>query len=264
MLTFFRRIRKGLLDGGATRKYLLYAIGEILLVMIGILLALQVNNWNESLKEQQSELMLLRSLKEEITANLEELDGGIKLHVASKDMCLTILEHFGDQNRTIDTDFLDSLVELASAPYTINLKKGIVKSIIATGDLKYLTNDLIVQFVTVFEDMLEESTKGFERLIGVWQEQLWPLENLYIRRMSRIKESNEFFGYNLPQDGSISDYDSFFHDIALENSYMLTLYELTTIIENEKLLLENMETVLDLVNSELIEKDGLSDSDKYE
>ena len=52
MLTFFRRIRKGLLGDGATSKYLLYAVGEILLVMIGILLALQVNNWNEGRKEQ--------------------------------------------------------------------------------------------------------------------------------------------------------------------------------------------------------------------
>jgi len=51
MLTFFRRIRKSLLDGGATRKYLLYALGEILLVIIGILIALQINNLNHELKE---------------------------------------------------------------------------------------------------------------------------------------------------------------------------------------------------------------------
>jgi hypothetical protein len=42
MLTFFRRIRKGLLESGTTRKYLLYAIGEIALVVIGILIALHL------------------------------------------------------------------------------------------------------------------------------------------------------------------------------------------------------------------------------
>ena len=47
MLTFLRKIRRSLIESGNARKYLLYAIGEILLVMIGILLALQVNNWNE-------------------------------------------------------------------------------------------------------------------------------------------------------------------------------------------------------------------------
>ena len=46
MFTFLRKIRQSLIESGRVRKYLLYAIGEIFLVMIGILLALQVNNWN--------------------------------------------------------------------------------------------------------------------------------------------------------------------------------------------------------------------------
>jgi len=47
MLKFFRTIRKKLIEEDDIRKYLFYAIGEILLVVIGILIALQVNNWNE-------------------------------------------------------------------------------------------------------------------------------------------------------------------------------------------------------------------------
>ena len=47
MITLFRRIRQTLIDSGSVPKYLLYATGEILLVVIGILIALQVNNWNE-------------------------------------------------------------------------------------------------------------------------------------------------------------------------------------------------------------------------
>ena len=70
MLTFFRRIRKGLLGEGAIPKYLLYAIGEILLVMIGILLALQVNNWNEERKLKALEKQLLIGIKENIQSNL--------------------------------------------------------------------------------------------------------------------------------------------------------------------------------------------------
>ena len=53
MLTLFRRIRKGLLGSGQARKYLLYAIGEIALVVIGILIALQINKWNENRKKEK-------------------------------------------------------------------------------------------------------------------------------------------------------------------------------------------------------------------
>lgn len=84
MLTFFRQIRKGLLDMGAGRKYLLYAIGEILLVMVGILLALQVNNWNEVRTNTRKENDLMRVIYKELentdeylTSRIENLTEGI-------------------------------------------------------------------------------------------------------------------------------------------------------------------------------------------
>ena len=55
MLRFFRRIRHALFASGQTRRYIFYAVGEIALVVIGILIALQVNNWNESRKNQTLE-----------------------------------------------------------------------------------------------------------------------------------------------------------------------------------------------------------------
>jgi len=51
MLKFFRTIRRRLLDSGRLRRYLVYALGEIILVVIGILIALQINNWNEDRKK---------------------------------------------------------------------------------------------------------------------------------------------------------------------------------------------------------------------
>lgn len=69
MLRFFRKIRQSLLENGNVRKYFWYALGEILLVMIGILLALQINNWNEDRKLKMEELstveLLIRDLKTE-------------------------------------------------------------------------------------------------------------------------------------------------------------------------------------------------------
>ena len=62
MIKFFRRIRKTLFIENRFDKYLLYAIGEIILVMIGILLALQVNNWNESRKNEQVEIQLYHNI----------------------------------------------------------------------------------------------------------------------------------------------------------------------------------------------------------
>lgn len=51
MIKFFRKIRQNLLSEGNTGKYFKYAIGQIVLVVIGILIALSINNWNEERKE---------------------------------------------------------------------------------------------------------------------------------------------------------------------------------------------------------------------
>src|SRR6056297_3259375 len=73
MLKFFRTIRKKLIEEDNVRKYLLYAVGEILLVVIGILIALQVNNWNEERKAREAERFLLTSVKEDFELRLDEL-----------------------------------------------------------------------------------------------------------------------------------------------------------------------------------------------
>ncbi len=78
MLRFFRRIRQALINNGSMKKYILYAIGEILLVMIGILLALQVNNWNESQKEAKIEANYIERLKFDLQNNTTVLSDKIR------------------------------------------------------------------------------------------------------------------------------------------------------------------------------------------
>jgi len=74
MIKLFRNIRKNLLKEGKTANYLKYAIGEIVLVVIGILLALQINNWNENRKLQKEELKLLHDIKANLKATLEDFE----------------------------------------------------------------------------------------------------------------------------------------------------------------------------------------------
>jgi len=66
MISFFRKIRHNLMETGKTSRYLKYAIGEILLVMIGILLALQVNNWNEGRKARNAEKELVQNILDDL------------------------------------------------------------------------------------------------------------------------------------------------------------------------------------------------------
>ena len=73
MIKFFRKIRQKLLDENRFSKYLIYAIGEIVLVVIGILIALQINNWNENEKIKTEERILITGLIQNIENDIRSL-----------------------------------------------------------------------------------------------------------------------------------------------------------------------------------------------
>ncbi|MCA0154272.1 DUF6090 family protein [Winogradskyella vincentii] len=73
MIKFFRKIRYNLMSENKTGKYFKYAIGEIVLVVIGILIALQINNWNEKRKAENKELKLLIELKDDLVETKNDL-----------------------------------------------------------------------------------------------------------------------------------------------------------------------------------------------
>ena len=73
MLAFFRKIRKSLINSGSNR-YLLYAVGEIALVVIGILIALQINNWNEERKNHEFERQILSELLYDLQSDTADIN----------------------------------------------------------------------------------------------------------------------------------------------------------------------------------------------
>jgi len=85
MLTFLRKLRKSLIESGSTRKYLFYAVGEISLVVIGILIALQINNWNEWNKEEKLNQELYILLRESIMSDTSNFNRSIAFFEISHD-----------------------------------------------------------------------------------------------------------------------------------------------------------------------------------
>jgi len=104
MLTFLRKTRKSLIESGSARipaspytRYLLYAIGEIALVVIGILIALQINNWNEWEKDREEEYLILESMKTNLIRNQSKLNLTIQSNKDRFYSAQVVINHI-DQN----------------------------------------------------------------------------------------------------------------------------------------------------------------------
>lgn len=106
VLPFFRKIRIRLIHSGQSRKYLVYAAGEITLVVIGILIALQVNNWNEGRKERNREVVLLEGLRDNLQKNISAMEKALVNHdlgIESADYIISVLEGSRPYSQKVDT-----------------------------------------------------------------------------------------------------------------------------------------------------------------
>jgi hypothetical protein len=95
VIKFFRKIRQKLLQDKKFSKYLIYAIGEIVLVVVGILIALQINNWNEAKKYREKEVILLTEMKANLQEDLKDLQFNIennKKRIRYNDVIRTVME----------------------------------------------------------------------------------------------------------------------------------------------------------------------------
>jgi hypothetical protein len=103
MIKFFRKIRQNLLSEGKTGKYLKYALGEILLVVIGIVIALQIGDWNENRKRKDWGIVQEDALKTELINDLEALKSDIKYLERELKINRSHSKRLSAEDATVDT-----------------------------------------------------------------------------------------------------------------------------------------------------------------
>jgi len=162
MIKFFRKIRQNLLSEGNTGKYLKYAIGEIVLVVIGILIALQINNWNENRKTINTQEKYLILLKKETDANRDELN-----RVFTRvDSTFKAQKYLISNLMTLSEIELDSVLQLAIGPQTrINFENSVLSELKTTGQLKNITNDELRKYLVGIEPYLIAAKEQEDRVI---------------------------------------------------------------------------------------------------
>ena len=149
MINFFRKIRKKLADDNKPLKYMRYAIGEIVLVVIGILIALSINNWNESRKDRIQEKEILSEILETIVRNNDLLENHMFLIEdinRSSDVVIRWIENESENSEEHQTEFYrcflsGSNIFLSSAGYD-ELKNSGLELITNT----FLKNEIIYLF----------------------------------------------------------------------------------------------------------------------
>ena len=156
MIKFFRRIRFDLMEKNKTGKYLKYAIGEIILVVLGILIALQINNWNESKKSD-------RVLKNYYSQILQELEKDTNyIHQRIKILDSNILKHNNYLDNFQKQVSLEKLL-ISQGKHNfgvsnLNFNKNTIETLQTTGDIKLIPIEIrnkLLDLKNSQEDIIE-------------------------------------------------------------------------------------------------------------
>ena len=142
MIKFFRKIRQNLLSEGKTGKYLKYAFGEIILVVIGILIALSINNWNEKQKEKKSEILMLKTLQEDFIENKRIYSDIVDKQNFVIDNCKSLIECFERKDLEYKRDSIGGFIYYGAFNYfRAEPIVGSYQALIGSGDLKVLKSE---------------------------------------------------------------------------------------------------------------------------
>ena len=158
MIKFFRRIRQNSLSDGKTDKYLKYAIGEIILVVIGILIALSINNSNEDRKNVRQSKELLNQLQSEFLSNLDQLDQKIRLRDNMISASLKLLDYIDYPNKRN----ADSVFTYIGSTVLAPTFDPIINDIISSGRIQLLIN----------ADLKEKLSRWTSEIIQVTEEEV--------------------------------------------------------------------------------------------
>ncbi|WP_350293374.1 DUF6090 family protein [uncultured Croceitalea sp.] len=139
-------------------KYFKYAIGEILLVVIGILIALQINNWNENRINANKETAILANIHKEFKQNKKQLDSVVNQHQNVHANCAKIIELFPITSKPKQT-VLDSLAYHLFWSYggvTFNPSQTSINALASTSSFDIIKNESLRDYLVSWNDLIKD------------------------------------------------------------------------------------------------------------
>ena len=228
MIPFFRKIRWRLAANNQFLTYSRYALGEIVLVVIGILIALQINNWNEERKSRQEEKDILKSVKLDFVNAIKECEENNEFRTRILTATRELYSIMRGKAHDYSEDQLDSIIAVLLINPTYNSQTGSLEVLFNSGKINMIQDpeikEALMLWPQVVEDIKEDEVYSSEHL----RYELYP----FIRKYISVKDVNAQVDYknlkmfeDLNSSPFASDYESLFGNIEFEG--ILAARELT-------------------------------------
>lgn len=252
-MRLFRRVRQKLILNNKTTHYLKYALGEIILVVIGILIALQINNWNQKRIDKNTEQIYLSGLKEEFETSKWKLEELININKKNYSGAKKIIELSTKNKDSIkESLFSKLLVETFSDDVAFNSNNSLLIEMINSGNLKNLSNTELRKQLTNWISTLEDISRQEEELSNqrIKVLDMFRTDKYSLNTVFQQAEVSNHFG--LPKTENEVNNLSLLNSKEFENNIILFII---TSIATEKAhynpLMNDLDSILKLINEEI-------------
>ena len=253
MLKLFRKVRKQLIAEKKFSNYLLYAIGEIFLVVIGILIALAIDNANDNRIKREKEQVYLKGLKEEFDISKTKLEELIKVNRKSYNAAIEIMSLMDKGEETTSEQKLSELFVTAFA-YDIffNPNNSLLNEMINSGSLKDISNDTLrirlTNWISNIDDIAnQEKMLSEERTntVNVFRDQGYSIRTI----LDNTGMSSEL---GIPEQSELTSNLAVLESVAFENNILLFIItSQSTETEHYNPLMVSLNSILETINNEL-------------
>ena len=253
MLKYFRKIRQRLIDESNLKRYLLYAIGEILLVMIGILLALQVNNWNQTNSDKRIANDYVSNLLTELNSDLDYFDQLIANNEKQKTYIDEILIALNSE-KVINLEEEDLILKLSESmnPTDFFPKTATYQDLVSSGKMILIKPLDLRQKVITHYNLMEQKSLHINRELDYSWNHLIPFlnDNGFFEWRNSPRISLDTSIISKTKHFSILDLDKSSRDFeATEDNLYFAKLMLTVRNENLEELIQSTENLINEINN---------------
>ncbi|MBR9921739.1 MAG: hypothetical protein GYB31_12945 [Bacteroidetes bacterium] len=253
MLKIFRKVRQKFIAERKFSNYLLYALGEIILVVAGILIALAINNANENRVLRQKEQVYLAGLQNEFETSRQKLAELIRVNRESYEAASSIVESIDSKTTPDEADFSSLLYKTLAYDISFNPNNSLLLEMISSGSLKDINNTRLRAGLTNWVSTINDIAKQ-EGELGQQREKLIEIissENYSIRTIFDQSGLSENQMYLARKEDPVSNLE-LLDNQAFENEILLFIL---TSISTEKAhynpLMKDMDQILQMISSEI-------------
>ena len=190
MINFFRKIRYNLMEQNKTGKYFKYAIGEIVLVVIGILIALSINNWNEEAKNKRIEASILQELNKDFINNGVQFNNIKQTYNVALKATEKIISFIPFEELESPVDSFYKYRHIAFKTATFDAANGTVESIISSSTFTHIRNDTLRNYLLSWKDVLQDYKEEEDAGWTFIKDEILPFEYTYFDKLNELNPKN--------------------------------------------------------------------------